>query len=180
MLKLNQSQKITKKSLNNIKKKYYDLRHKIKNNKIFSKKILKIQSKYKKIFIYKIDKFTIKKITRKIKELGSIIKKRNLNHNLYKKHLKNIVPTKNNKNFVSWRFTGLINSRNKNIVIKKLRENNIDVSAWYPSMHYINDNNKIKYKNAIEIEKKIINFWTEPTINKETIMNNIKVINNYL
>jgi hypothetical protein len=47
-------------------------------------------------------------------------------------------------------------------------------------MHYINDDNKIKYKNAIKIEKKIINFWTEPTINKETIMNNIKVINNYL
>lgn len=169
-----------KKIFKQYKKTYYDLRYKIKNNKIFSKKILKIQSKYKEIFIYKIDKFTIKKITRKLKELKYIIKKRNLNHNLYKKYLKNIVPTKNNKNFVSWRFTGLINTRNKNIVIKKLRENNIDVSTWYTSMHYINDDNKIKYKNAIKIEKKIINFWTEPTINKETIMNNIKVINNYL
>ena len=44
------------------KKTYYDLRYKIKNNKIFSKKILKIQSKYKKIFIYKIDKFTMEEI----------------------------------------------------------------------------------------------------------------------
>jgi len=166
--------------LNKYRKEYYNLRNKIKSNKIFSKRILKIQSRYKKIFIYKIDKLTISKITKKLKDLKSIIKKRNSNHNLYKKYLKNIIPTKNNKNFVSWRFTGLINKNNKNIIIKKLRKNNIDVSEWYPSTHYINDDNKIKYKNAIEIEKKIINFWTNPTITKEVIMNNIKVINNYL
>lgn len=169
-----------KKILKEYKEKYYEIYDNKQSNEDFTKKILKIQSRYKKIFIHKIDKYTENRILKKIKKISVIIKKRNSNHDLYRKKLKNINLPRKNKNFVSWRFVGLVNAEKRNFIINNLRKKNINVSTWYPSLHYINDKGKLTYRNAIKIEKEIINFWTEQSISKKIIIKNIKIINKIL
>ncbi len=178
--KISKKPKNYKKILKEYKKKYYEIYNNKQNNKNFTKKILKIQSRYKKIFIHKIDKYTENRIIKKIGRIGIIVKKRNSNHNLYKNKLKNVNAPKTNKNFVSWRFVGLVNSEKRNFIVNHLRKNNINVSTWYPSLNYISDKGKLTYKNAIKIENEIINFWTEQSISKKIIIKNIKIINKIL
>lgn len=178
--KISKKPKNHKKILKEYKKKYYEINNNKQNNKDFTKKILKIQSRYRKIFIHKIDKYTENRIIKKIGKIGVIVKKRNSNHNLYKNNLKNINVPKTNKNFVSWRFVGLVNSEKRDFILNHLRKNNIDVSTWYPSLHYISDKGNLTYKNAIKIENEIINLWTEQSISKKIIIKNVKIINKIL
>ena len=163
---------------NAYKKRYYSIQNKTKNKSEFCKKIFKIQSFYKKLFIFKIDKKTQRKIALKIDKIKGIIKKRNKNHVLYSKKLKNISFPKVKKNSASWRFTFLIKNRRDDL-IKYLRNKNINVSSWYPSLHYFNSKNKKKFKNSIEIEKRIVNLWTHEDIPTKKIMNEINIINNF-
>ena len=152
------------------RKSYYSIKDKIKNKTLFCKKIFKIQKKYKDLFIYKANKSIEKRITQKFKDIKTVVKKRNFNHNLYKKNLKkkNIIIPKINSNSVSWRFTFLV-KKNRDIFVKKIRHNKIDVSSWYPSLHYLNNNNKNKFKNSIKIDKGIVNFWTHQNMKEKVI-----------
>lgn len=166
------------KIFNLYKKKYYSIKKKTRNKSEFCKKIFKIQSFYKKLFIFKIDEKTKKKISLKIKKIKTITKKRRKNHLLYSKKLKNITFPKFKKKAASWRFTFLAKNRRDDL-IRYLRNKNIDVSSWYPSLHYINNNNKKKFKNSIEIEKKIVNLWTHENISRNKIIKEISIINNF-
>jgi len=93
--------------------------------------------------------------------------------------LKNITFPKFKKNAASWRFTFLVKNKRDDL-IRYLRNKNIDVSSWYPSLHYINNNNQKKFKNSIEIEKKIVNLWTHENISRNKIIKEISIINNFL
>lgn len=163
------------------RKNYYSIRDRIKNKYLFCNKILKIQKKYKNLFIYKANKSIEKRITNKFKDIKTVVKKRNFNHNLYKKNLKNqniIIPKINSKS-VSWRFTFLV-KKNRDILIQKIRKHKIDISCWYPSLHYLKNYDKKKYKNSIKIDKGIVNLWTHQNMKEKIIKKNIKIINQYL
>tara|TARA_B110000037_G_C17035609_1_gene471446 strand:+ start:129 stop:1181 length:1053 start_codon:yes stop_codon:yes gene_type:complete len=166
------------KLFNSYKKKYYSIQNKTKNRLEFCKKIFKIQSFYKKLFIFRIDEKTKRKISLKINKIKTITKKRSKNHLLYSKKLKNITFPKFKKKAVSWRFTFLAENRRDDL-IRYLRNKNIDVSAWYPSLHYINNKNNKNFKNSIEIEKRIVNLWTHENISRKKIMKEISIINNF-
>lgn len=175
-LKLNELPKNYLDILKVYKKKFYDLEKKISNKKKKIEEIIKLQNRYKKILIFKIDKKKQNLIKKKFATLKIVIKKRNTKHLLYKKIMKNIKPIKTSKDFVSWRFTGIVN-KNRNSLLKKLRDNKINASAWYPSLHYLNNYQKKNFSNSINIDKKIINLWTDENTNFETILNTAKIIN---
>lgn len=163
------------------KKKYYLLRNKISNNKIFWKKIFRLQKLLRDYLIYKIDKKTEIKISKKLPKLVNIIKLRKRNQSIYDKYLniKKIITPSLNPGSISWRYTFLIRkSRDK--FISFLRKKNIDVSSWYPSLHHTSLQKNKNFKNSILIEKQIVNLWTDETKKKESIIKDINIINSYL
>ena len=169
------------KKINNYKKKYYLLKDKTKSNKIFWKKIFDLQKPLKKYLIYKMDKKTEIKINKKFLKLSNIIKIRNRNQSIYDKYLniKKIITPSLSPGSISWRYTFLIRkSRDK--FISFLRKKNIDVSSWYPSLHYTSLQKNKDFKNSILIEKQIVNLWTDETKKKESIIKDINIINSYL
>ena len=128
-----------------------------------------------------MDKKTEIKINKKFLKLSNIIKIRNRNQSIYDKYLniKKIITPSLSPGSISWRYTFLIRkSRDK--FISFLRKKNIDVSSWYPSLHYTSLQKNKDFKNSILIEKQIVNLWTDETKKKESIIKDINIINSYL
>lgn len=174
----------TKKNItkfNEYKDYYYKLKNKTLIKKIFVKRIFKYQKKIKKYLLFKIDKKTSKKINYKFKKIKVTLAKRQKNHEIYDRSLsqKNIVLPRLNKGSVSWRYCFLLKKKRDQFV-DHLRSNNIDVSTWYPSLHYLKSQKKEKFKKSIKIDNSIINLWTAENKPLAEIKKDISIINNFL
>lgn len=165
--------------INQYKKFYYINKKKLKKN-IFCEKLFLHQKKKKNLFIYKIDLTTINKILKKIETIRSILKIRKENYNLYKYNLskKKIIIPKLSKHSVSWRFNFLLKNK-RNELVEFLRKINIDVSTWYPSLHYYPKQMSDLYRNSKKIEKNIVNLWTDEYQSTDKVKKNISIINSY-
>ena len=183
----NKLNKLPIKSKNNLakfteyKNYYYKLKKINLTKKSFIKKIFTYQKNMKKYLLFKIDQKNIKMIDRRLKSLKIVLSKRKRNHKIYDKYLhkKNIVLPRFYKGSVSWRYCFLLkNKRDK--LVDFLRSKNIDVSTWYPSLHYLT-NQKIKdFKKSMKIDNSIVNLWTSENKSILDIRKDILIINNFL
>ena len=162
------------------KKYYYRSDKNTPNKKKFVKKIFTYQKKIKDHLLFKIDKTTTKKINYKFSKIKNILSKRHQNHRLYDKYLdkKNIIFPKLQDGSVSWRFCFLLKNKRDEFV-QYLRSKNIDVSTWYPSLHYLKKYKSSDFKKAIKIDTSIINLWTDEKKRISVLKKDIQVINNF-
>ena len=156
---------------------YYSLNS--SNNKFYKELIIDIELFFTKYFIFKIDKKYLKLIKDKLVLLDLEIKNRNLKASLYKKNLnkKYFLSPKVFQGSVFWRYT-TITKKDRDKLITHLRNKKIDVSSWYPPLHNIYANQKLK--NSDYISNKIINFWVNKEHSKYKINKTLNVINSYL
>ena len=156
---------------------YYTLgKFNIENHKDL---VVKIELYFSKYFIFKNENSHNKKIEKKLKTLDKEIENRNKKASLYEKNLnkKFFKIPKINNNSVFWRYTTLMNKKRDDL-IRYLRKNNIDISSWYPPLHNVYTNQKLK--NADLLSKQIINFWVNEQYTKKKINKTIKFVNLYL
>lgn len=160
---------------------YYNLKKTNQTKKTFIKKIFTYQKKIKKYLLFKIDQKTINNINDKFKNIKIILSKRKINHKIYDKYLnkKNIVLPRFYKGSVSWRYCFLLKKKRDKFV-DFLRSRNIDVSTWYPSLHYLTNQKDKNFKNSKKIDNSIINLWTNENKSISDIKKNILIINNFL
>ncbi len=139
---------------------------------------------FKSLYLFKFQKELIPILDEQVETLDKEVRIRKKNARIYRDHLKKssklILPEYEKDNGVPWRFSFLLKENNQINVSKKLRENNIDVSNWYPSTHKMflpqKKNDKEKFKNANYLEKHVLNFWVHSGITEESIKKTCKAL----
>lgn len=76
-----------------------------------------------------------------------------------------------------WRYTFLYKG-NRDKLLEKVREKNIDISSWYYSLAGIYKEQHLK--NADIVEKNVINLWVDESHSVNKIKNDISIINNIM
>lgn len=146
-----------------------------------NKKITSLQlSKFiKNLYLIKANKILQKKIDKNLNNFRHEFKRRNKLAKIYQKNLNHKDITKINSGIPSfqWRYCFLVN-RKRSEVISKLRENDIDVSSYYPSVgsRFV----KKSFPNSDLLEKKIVNLWLTKEYNKKKILKQCSIIKTIL
>jgi dTDP-4-amino-4,6-dideoxygalactose transaminase len=78
-----------------------------------------------------------------------------------------------------WRYGVLFKGQNRDFFMSTLREKNIDVSSWYPSLDKLGfDNGGLSLENAHQFGEQILNFWVSD-ISKETFSESLDLIKKF-
>ena len=117
-----------------------------------------------------------------LKDKERIISERNKRIDLYKKNLNNskfIYPKIDRKDDTTlWRLSILVKDIDRDKLVDLVRENNVDISTWYPCLHrFYSEKKDCEFSNAVEIEKSIINLWILEDYLEEKIIEDIEKIN---
>ena len=141
---------------------------------------------FKELYIYKED-IPAKKsaeILDEIELLPENLKVRRNNWNNYKENLtgiSGIIMPEIMEGSAPWRFTFRVLNNKRSIIVNELRNLNIDVSTWYPSLElrYKNDYSffDLKCPTSNKLANEIVNLWVDPNIvNTEMIYSNCRII----
>lgn len=90
---------------------------------------------------------------------------------------KDIKPPKYSADSICWRYT-FCYMNNREELLQKLRQNNIDCSSWYIPSHKIFSNQSLE--NSEFLESGIVNLWLDESISEKQIENNINLILEFL
>lgn len=161
---------------------YYKIYELIKIDDSYWNLMNSLQYNFMNTFIYKVPRGLTKNIFEKINNLDDILAKREIRKQIYSNHLdKKLceIPT-TLKGSTTWRYSFLYEG-NRDKLLENVREDDVDISSWYPALHNMYfSNQKIKLKNAEYLDKHIVNMWVNPETSINQIKNNITVINSYL
>ncbi|SHI41105.1 dTDP-4-amino-4,6-dideoxygalactose transaminase [Clostridium cavendishii DSM 21758] len=140
------------------------------------KEIYNLQINSKDTFIYDADENN--EILEKVKDIDVIIKERNKRGKLYEKYLDNSLVDKAQGMYdVLWRYSFLYKG-NREKLLEKVREKNIDISSWYPALyHFYLGEKKQEFLNSKIVEEKIVNLWVNVNRAEEKIKQDIQIIN---
>ena len=126
---------------------------------------------FKDLYIYKED-IPAKKpaeILDEIELLSENLKIRRNNWNNYKENLTDIsgiILPEIREGSAPWRFTFRVLNNKRSIIVNELRNRNIDVSTWYPSLSVrFEPNGLLNYSScnfAEALSGELINLWVEP------------------
>jgi dTDP-4-amino-4,6-dideoxygalactose transaminase len=178
--KLNNKKENTNELFNNYREIYYSIIKAIKKDGIFWELMLYLQKVSKDVFVYNLDANL--KIIEVLKRCNKIVENRIKRADLYDKYLDKAsieIPMISREN-VRWRYSFLFHG-DRDKLLEKVRERDIDISSWYPSLHRMYSNQKdIEFPNAIFLEKHIVNLWVDPKYSEEKIRNDIENINDIL
>ena len=174
--------KNSKKLFNDYRRIYYKIQELVDQDSKYWKLLYAVQFFYRNVFIYKINKKIKNNINKSLGTLQNNLYERNIRLNLYKKYLKSkqVKHPKNKKGSICWRYTFLY-SGNRNLLFKKVRKENIDISSWYPALYKMYTNQESGFfKNSNIIDQQIVNLWVSPEYSVKKITNNIKKVNKIL
>jgi dTDP-4-amino-4,6-dideoxygalactose transaminase len=159
---------------------YYSIMECIKRDKRFWSLMLQLQQLSKDTFIYNEDNNV--DLLDSVNNMDVIANKRMERTKLYDKYLnKDLIDLpKIDVNCVRWRYSFLFTGNQKEL-LHKVREKNVDISNWYPSLHKVYSHQDGKYfKNADYIENHIVNLWINPQYSEDKIGNDIEIINSVI
>ena len=140
---------------------------------------------YRNMYIFNHKNINFGMIRSKIKNFESLRSTYQKNYNYIYKNLSKVdtnmlfIPHKL-PNVIPWRFSFLI-KKNRDLIVDKLRKYELHVSTWYPAITTfpINENyDKKQFKNSFELEKSIINLWTNQEVDKKYYNDCISIIQN--
>lgn len=78
-----------------------------------------------------------------------------------------------------WRYGVLFKGQNRERFMSTLRDKDIDVSSWYPSLEKLGfDNGGLELKNAHQFGEQIVNFWVSD-ISNEKFSQSLDIIDSY-
>lgn len=126
---------------------------------------------FKSLYVYREEtrENKVLEIIARLKELQQVIAERNANWKLYRNNLKenaSLYFPQLREGMVSWRFTFRISSEKRNKIVEELRNRQIDVSCWYPSLQprfrLSGDINNIECRSAAALTKELVNLWVDP------------------
>jgi dTDP-4-amino-4,6-dideoxygalactose transaminase len=81
---------------------------------------------------------------------------------------------------IFWRFTALAKSSSiRNSLIKKIRNNNLLVSAWYPPInhYFLEDQKADSFQGAFDFGQRVFNLFVDKRVNLETVDRTIGLVN---
>lgn len=138
-----------------------------------NKKLRELQLDSKQYFILNLD--NNEKIYDELKQLNETVELRRIKSELYQKYLNDeyIVKPKV-KDLFRWRYTFLYKG-NRERILSKAREQEIDISSWYYSLAGIYKNEHLK--NADMLEKQVINLWIDKSHSVDQIKREISILN---
>lgn len=157
--------------------KYYSIQKSHLENQIKNKMLYDLQLEAKEVFIYNADdNYYLEEIlSRKERIVEERIKRQHLYENNLVKTRISSLHSKINK--ALWRYSFLYKG-NRELLVNQVRENNIDISTWYPCVNEIYKFNEINdLCNSKKISEQVINLWILPQYSEDKISRDIKVIN---
>lgn len=173
--KLEEYSKSIEKKIEDFSREYRGLRNEGNNKKI--RKFF--QKQYRELFLYKLNENFINKIKNEIENLDKISRDHQKKYEIFENNInknEKIEVIKYQKGSNPWRFNILIkNAHERKYLIRKLVENKLFVSDWYPCIGKTFSNKK--YPNCDEMEKEILNFSL--TDSEENIKKICEIINEY-
>jgi len=182
-IKKNYKNIVNYENLSAIYKKIYYVINELENKKI---NITPIRSLlpilFKNMYFRKINNHEASLVYKKLINYKKDILIKKNNFDIYFNNFKNfkkICILHDSKIVSPWRFSFLVSEKKRDHLIKILRNKNIDVSSWYPSLHKM-VSIKGKFNNSNIFEKRIINLWVDSNYNKIKIINICKIIKNQL
>ncbi|KHD15801.1 DegT/DnrJ/EryC1/StrS family aminotransferase [Clostridium butyricum] len=175
---------------------YYSRELKSKSNsedfEVYTEKYYKIVKNFKgRDFYYKMKKLQLeskdiflrhfkenKEVYESVRRKNIIINERKKRINLYYEKLnENFFVFYNNENSL-WRLSLLVKNIDRDNFVKKVRENNVDISTWYPCLNrFYNNQSDEDVKNSLYVSDYIVNFWVTEKYTIEKIENDIQIIN---
>ena len=98
--------------------------------------------------------------------------------NIKSNYIKHIEPIEGQ---TYWRYNLLVDISERNNLLKKLREENILASTWYPPIAHLffNDFDMISFPKSYLFTEKVINLFVDYRIDKATINKTIDIINQF-
>jgi dTDP-4-amino-4,6-dideoxygalactose transaminase len=156
---------------------YYSIMKRIQRDKQFWQLMFELQRLSKDTFIYKLE--DNRHLATVLDNMELLSQERIVRANLYNQFLNReyISLPKIDNNCVRWRYSFLYYGNQKEL-LTKVRQQQVDISSWYPTLHQMYSKQDDKYfKNAIFITGHIINLWLEPKYSTEKITRDIRVIN---
>jgi len=165
---------------------YYDIAKYIHIYKNIKKLYYSFPYIFKELYLNRyIDNNIIKKILDNLKNLSDYVNSRNEKAGQYKILLQHekIKHPEYKWHGVHWRYSFLIESKNQELIAKKIREKGIDVSNWYPPVHLYYELEPRHLKNAEYVGNHIFNLWVDFCYNKFRIKKSVdeilKIIDQY-
>ncbi len=169
------------KKIGKIGKKYYLNWYRktfFENKKIYLDDVKKFA---KKLYLIKFDKTKLLQIYRSINSINNEFKRRSNLLKNYKKFTKNVnIDVLHSKStMIPWRFSFLI-KKNRDIILKKLREKGYDASSYYPNIANRFKKDNKNYPNSDIIEKNIVNLWLTKNYNAKKVIDQVKIFKKYI
>ena len=152
---------------------YYGILRKSNDEYEKSIRLKRLQLESKDIFIFHCE--SNQQLMQKLEQESDIIDLRKKKRVLYDQYLNQELMDKpiNCENGM-WRYSFLYKG-NREKLLDIVREHNIDISSWYPSLSMIYQQKKLP--GAEEVEKRIVNLWLSEEHTEQQIRNEIRIIN---
>ena len=153
------------------KQKYLDWYHNdfSKKRKIYLSKVKFANALYIKPYKKKYDRQILQSLKFLNKEEKRRIKILNIYNEIF--NHKKIKIINNKSNLIPWRFCFLI-KKNRNKILKCLREKKYDASSYYLALTHKTE--------SLKLEKQIINLWMDKSKNKKKIVEQFNIIKKFL
>ena len=120
----------------------------------------------------------LRKLKTGLKTLKHIVERRNENAAHYIRHLRH--PSIRHPQYqwsgVFWRYSFLIRYSQQQEIAKKIRQNGVDISNWYPPAHYFFQMQPQRLKNAEYIGRHVFNLWVGPDYSLRKIERNAETV----
>lgn len=161
------------------REKYYSIMKSEDKNGNKYKEMVDLQLNSKDAFVYDINDNV--ELVKKLSDIEKIKRGRNTRADLYEKYLESDLIHKAKCCYEAlWRFSFLYKGDREEL-LNKVRERDIDISSWYPALHkFYSNQNDNDLPNTRIIEEKIINLWVNEEYSEEKILNNIEIINSIM
>lgn len=152
---------------------YYEIMNSSCSDNEKRKEMLQLQVSSKELFLFDLEKNELI-LNQNFTQIDNMRKLKSREYYCKLENSKIIFPDSGVLDNVLWRFSFLYKG-DRDALLKKVREKNIDVSSWYPSVSRIYTGKNLV--NASIIENQVVNLWIDEQHSLNQIKKEIEIMN---